>query len=77
MAKGVTMSALNDNQQKPIAPAEEAEPGAAHTPDPAAGGAETDEPDLPAAQEPTAKRSVLVTVSDFVCAALACATSVR
>jgi hypothetical protein len=69
------MSASDDNQQRPIA--EEPEPGAAPEPAAPTEGAETNEADLAKGQESAAKRTVLVTVSDCVCAALACATSVR
>jgi hypothetical protein len=68
------MSTSDDNPQRPIA--QEPEPGAAPEPGPASEGAETKEPDS-TVEEAAAKRTVLVTVSDCVCAALACATSVR
>jgi hypothetical protein len=71
------MSASDDNQQRPIAQVEAPEPGGELKPDPEAQGAEAHEPDLEAAQAAATKRNVLVTVSDCVCAALACATSVR
>ncbi len=67
----------DDIQRKPFAETDEPQPGAGPEPDAAADGAATDAPDVAAAQEPAAKRSVLVTVSDCVCAALASATSVR
>ncbi len=61
------MSATDHNQ----------EPEAGTIPTPAAENGGTDEPDVAAQQETATKRSVLVTVSNFVCAALAYATSVR
>ncbi len=67
------MSPSDDIQRKPIAETD----GATPKPNIAADGAATEQPDVAAGQEPAAKRSVLVTVSDCVCAALACATSVR
>jgi hypothetical protein len=69
------MSPSDNNQERPIA--QEPEPGAALEPAAPAEAVETNEPDLATGQESAAKRTVLVTVSDCVCAALACATSVR
>jgi hypothetical protein len=71
------MSASKHKQERPIAEVEEPEPGGERKPDPVAEGAETNEPDSAAEQEPATKRNVLVTISDCVCAALGCATSVR
>ena len=71
------MSATDHNQQRLVAAAEEPEPGTTPKPAPAAESAETGEPDVAAQEEPATKPTVLVTVSNFVCAALGYATSVR
>jgi hypothetical protein len=75
IAKRVAMNALDKNRQRPIHDVEKPGPGGERKPDPAAEGGETGASEPAAVQE--SKRTVLVTVSDCVCDALARATSVR